>query len=449
MTRSVSSSGNGRSLGSTAFLLAMVIFGVIGYFIADYYGVQQRLVGMLTWLVIFGFIFTTRLIFYAMTLLPEDVENRQEQAFNLIWQHYFSGKINSQGESPWEGVPPSLVSFRAGVVDSHVVLAIGRGQGFSRAAGPGYVQLEKGEFIKHVIDLRDQQRSQRIELTTRDGIPLRAKLVVTFRLKRLHLNELSELDLVGVDERTPYPHDATAVFQVSYFSSYGEGEQEISWRSRIVPLVAAEIIAEIANYTLDEVYQLNEPEVTHGDVLETTRVTHLVQTNLSETLQEQGIELVHIELNDITLPEDVYRQRIANWQTHWQNEARLQRAKGDAQAQRLLDEARAEAEIALINQMLGSIEEAEWAQDISVSDVVMMVAVQAMEQAAVEMPTLIPSQMIQTLSQLQLLTAEAGVTPTNALPLENPDNLASTESDLYDLSEEVHEEAENNETAEP
>lgn len=386
--------------GSTLFYLALLVLPIVGGFLSwDYFGVQQGLLGAAVWLVLFGLIFVARVAFYSITLLPPDLPNRQEQAFNLILQHYLSPPPTAANGREWDGVPPSLDKFRAGVVDSHIVLALGRGEGFARAAGPGYIQLRADERIKHVLDLRHHQRQQVIQAVTRDGIPLKTDLTVVFRVRRQADEEAAD--------NNPYPYDPSAIFQVSYFSTYGEGESEIAWTERVVPLAAAELIAEIANYTLDEVYT-RAPFLPNSKTrLEPDKVEEAVQLRLQNRLLESGVEIVAIQLGNITLPENVNQQRIANWQAHWQRQSQVELARGDAAALQSMEQARAAAELDFIRQIMDTIEQNAPSGGWRLTDVVNLATVQALESGTAALTANaatnpeMPSQLMNTLAYLQ------------------------------------------------
>lgn len=369
-----------RGFGSTLFYGALLVLPVVGGLVSwDYFGVRQGLLGAAAWLVIFGLIFTARVFFYSISLLPPDLENRQEQAFSLILQHYFSGVPHTASGREWDGVPPSLDKFRAGVVDSHIVLALGKGEGFSRPAGPGYVQLRQGEYIKHVLDLRHHQRQETVQAVTRDGLPLSTRLTVTFRVRRLPEGEAAD--------DNPYPYDTTAIFQVSYFSTYGEGESEIAWTERVVPLATAELVAELSNYTLDEVYTLSEPRQASGlTPLEAEKVEQAVHQRLQNHLLESGVEIVAIQMGELRLPPEVRQQRIANWQADWQRLALVQLAKGDAAALQRMEQARSTAELDFIRHILESIEQAQPHAQASLNDVVTLATLHAIESTVSTIP---------------------------------------------------------------
>ena len=369
--------------GAMPFYAAAFLLPVVGGLLADYYGYWHGLLGAAWWAALFAVVFLVRVAFYAITLLPPDLPNRQEEAFTLILQHYWeAGRPLTAETHNWDGVPPSIERFRAGVVDSHVVLALGKGDGFARAAGAGYVQLRKGEFIKHVLDLRPHRREQRVNVVTRDGIPCTMQMAVVFCVRRLTAEQIAEQ---GAEEK-PYPYDPSAIFQVSYFSTYGEGESEIPWTERIIPLAEVELVTELANYTVDQLH-VQPSRTAAGHRLEMEKLEALVRQRLQQRLLENGVEIVAVELGDVLLPEDVRQQRIANWQADWQRQAQVALAQGDAGALQRLEEARTAAELAFVRQIMAAIEQNPPTGSWRLTDVVNLAALQALEGGAGEMPS--------------------------------------------------------------
>jgi hypothetical protein len=376
------------------FAGAVLVVALVAFFLPDYNGHWQGVVGVGVVAVVAVIALVTGLAYNASFLLSQEIENWYEEGYNLLWQQFSTGGVPADLPADQKEIPPSVRTFGAGVVDSHIVLALGRGALFNRAVGPGYVKLERGEYIKEVIDLREHYRNQPIQAVTRDGIPLETTLSVIFRVRRL------PADLAP--ENAPYPHDPEAIFQLSYFSSIAENGQELTWLERVVPLVAAELVAEVANYNLDEVYQLDlAEEEWEKTALDPEKVKKEVLQRVQEQLRPHGIEVVSIALGDWSLPEHVRKQRIVNWQADWQRRAYVELAKGDAMAIQQMEEARVKTELELIRHIMDTIEGMGWNDRMALSDVVTLVAIEALEDAAADVPNLIPSQLMNTIEQLQ------------------------------------------------
>lgn len=377
------------------FVLTLVVFAALGFFWSDYYGIRHGILGLLVWVVIFLMTFMFGVAYNALFILSADIDNWYEEGFRLILENFFSGGgVDHRMSRAYEGVPPSIDVMGAGVLDSHIVLALGRGPLFSRAVGPGYVKMEAGEHIKHIIDLRDHVRRTELKAVTRDGIPMESTMTVRFHVRRLPPEDANTDD--------PYHHDPQAIFQVFYFSSYGEGENEIPWTDRIAPLAAAELVAELGNYTLDEVYTLNNTRGPHP--LDIERVKRQVREALNQQLEPNGITVASIDVDNFVLPEEVQQQRIINWQSRWQKQALVEMARGDAAAVEQIQQAQMQVEIALIRQIIDSIEQMKWPHH-DLTDVVTLAAVEELESAASDVHSLMPPHMMNTLSEWEMMVA--------------------------------------------
>jgi len=373
-----------------------VLFGVM-FFLEDQVGFRFGFVGALLWVAIFGIIFALGVAFHALFILPPSIDNWYREGITLLWNHFRGNVARAQAEKEYDGVPPSIERLGAGVVDSHVVLALGRGGNFSRAAGPGYVKLEPGEHIRLVVDLRPHLRQRRVRAVTRDGIPFETAVSVTFRVRRLAEGDHPE--------NIPYPFDPAAIFQVSYFRSIGEGEFEIPWTDHVAPMVADAFVSELSNYTLDEVYDINHLDGS-STVMKPERIKKNVQQQVQDRLTQRGIELVSVGLGDLSLPEDVTVQRIANLQAEWQRQAQLQKTKDDVLTMHQLEEAKATAEVELIKQIVDTIEHIDWSDETDISNVITLVTIEALESAASDEKLSLHPQILQTLSQIQELIGD-------------------------------------------
>jgi len=337
-------------------------------------------------------VFALGIAFHALFILPPSIENWYREGLTLLWNHFQGSVARSSKTKEHDGVPPSIEALGAGVVDSHVVLALGRGGNFSRAAGPGYVKLNPGERILHVVDLRPQYRQRRVRAVTRDGIPFETIVSATFRVRRLAEGDHSA--------NVPYPYDPKAVFEVSYFNTIGEGEFEIKWTEHVAPMVANSFISELSNYTLDEVYNIEHIDGT-STVMKPERIKKNVFQQVQDQLATNGIELVEVGLGDMALPEDVTAQRIANLQASWQRQAQIQQTKDEVMAVQQLEEARATAEVELIKQIIDTIEHLNLDEGTDISDVITLVTIEALENAAHDEGVSLQPQILQTLSQVQ------------------------------------------------
>lgn len=374
---------------------ALFLLGVVPYFFADYWGVPFGFLGTAVWLFTFLLTFLLGVAYHALSLLPAEIDNWYEEGIRLILQNYFAGGVDEDPNLRNPDLPPSMRIMRAGMIDSHLVLVLGRGPHFSRAAGPGYVKLEKGEHIRQIIDLRTHRRQTQLEAMTRDGIPLKATLRVDFHIRRLPPEEVP----AGV----PFPYDPEAIFAAYTFSSFGEAEAEIPWMERVAPMSAATALTEISSYTLDDAYQTIAP-TPRWRALDPTRLQHQLKMMLNEKLAGHGIEIADLTLFDWRLPEDVLAQRIINWQRKWEKQMRTVLNQQEVDWAMLVAQMQGAANVELVQQIMRHVEQIgqsdEWL------DVVTLLSMDALEDAATEVSGEMPSQIWETLSELQVMAAQ-------------------------------------------
>lgn len=293
-----------------------------------------------------------------MFTLPDGVESGNEEGLRLIWRYYFYERKSRTGTPKVDGIPPAVYQLGAGIVDSNIMLGIGRRRGFSRSIGPGFVQLASNEFIQQVIDLRHHFREMRVEGVTRDGIPLEVIIGVKFMVDRV--------DIEAHSEEIPYPVDDQAIFKVSYFATVEEGESMIIWSERVAPIAGAALVSELATYPLDEIYPMGLERV--GPVREAPirmlkRVEQQVFKAVEKKLRGHGLTLVDITVSDLVLPEDIHREHITNLQQIWQ-------AEMQADNQRSAEEIRADAIIGFVQEVVGEAENRYQSGGERMSDVI-------------------------------------------------------------------------------
>ncbi|MCA9973261.1 MAG: SPFH domain-containing protein, partial [Anaerolineales bacterium] len=282
-----------------------------------------------------------------------------------------------------DALPDSFKALRAGMVRSHQALALGRGNSFQRAAGPGFITLFGGETIRQVIDLRPHVRREPVKATTRDGIPVETAVFVTFRIRQ------NPLDVV--DDAVQYPYDRDAIFQVSYAGSIDSTAQPLPWTEQLGPRVAAMLVLEMAQVTLDDLYRLDDASATP-----LADMAQRMQQELARTAAPQGLEVLNVAIDQLQLPEDVLAQRLRNWQAHWEREIQVRQAVGDAEAVRRIKKARARVQIEIIDRITQNIEAMRRSDAADLPDIVMLRMIQALEEAMADrsINAVIPEQII-------------------------------------------------------
>lgn len=354
--------------------LAIISPIVAGLFFADARGVPYGWLIAVIWTAVLLASFAFGIFYYAQFVLPSHSgENWWEGVAMILRAASRSGPPSNPvalksfapsfpGE---ELLPPSFASLQAGMLPSHLVLALSRGGSFARAAGPGFVRLQTGERITQVIDLRRHVRSQELTINTRDGIPLESMVRVSFQVRE------STTTVPG--ERLPYPYDSSAVFQVSQLSSVDEHGRIQPWSEHVAPQAATIAVSEFAQFTLDELSA--DPLIFNG-------IERRIKHQLFATFEPFGIRVHGVQVAAENVPEQIVAQRLATWRAPWESRLRILSAAEDEEVQQQFRLARARAQIEIIEKIIDSIDDMRGAEDASLSDIVAIRVVDALEDAS-------------------------------------------------------------------
>lgn len=290
-------------------------------------------------------------------------------------------KKKSTADKDIDKLPESLKILNAGFIRGYQVLAITSGSSYVRPAGPGFVVLYGNETIWRVIDLRPQRRSQTVKTKTRDGIPVETSVTVTFRVKQ---------DESGDDEDLLYPFDREAIFHVSYDETVDEQGQRRPWTQQLTPPAATTLANEIPKYSLDELIRAGDAVSPLEEIKQT------IMRELQRRFLPKGIEVLAVGIGGLKLPDGVRDQQFLTWQTEWQRRIRSENATGNAEVVRRMKQARARAQIEIIENITHSIETMRREEDTDLSQIIMLRMIEALEDAvsAGSVQALVPQQII-------------------------------------------------------
>lgn len=369
--------------GLGILLLAIVLLGAIGAFLADANGVPFGVAGALLWggAALVTFILGTAYI--SRRLLPIWGNVGWSEGFRLLWRNYTLGAANMlYGRRAADSTPsakkkrpagdepaPSFKLLGAGFLYSHQAVAITRGNGYSRADGPGLVLLRSDETIGQMFDLRPQSRSLPVKAITRDGIPVETSVSVTFMVRRPSPDQRRARSLSTND--LPYPYDRDALFDLTYTHSVADGDKR-DWTEQVAPQAATMLVTEIGKYTLDQL-------LVSAGAEPMSQIKDRIKADLkeqqgdgdSQTLS-RGIDIAGVGIGPLRLPADVTIKRLTSWQVEWQNRISQEVVSGDLEAQQLYHQARVRAQIDNIEHLLTSIEAMRKQSGVELHEVVMM-----------------------------------------------------------------------------
>jgi regulator of protease activity HflC (stomatin/prohibitin superfamily) len=384
-----------KDWGILGLLLALLLLLLVGAFLEDSQGVSHEFLVSVSWLFIATLAFLLLLIYFAQYVSPLRGEEGWAAGFLLLLQAYMKAgekrlefssedkkkKKKSAARSDVDTLPSSLKSLHAGFIRGYEVLALTRGSSYVRPAGPGFVVLYKGEQIWRVIDLRPQRRSQPVKAKTRDGIPIETSISVTFQVRR---------DPAGGENDLLYPFDRDAIFHVSYDETVDELGQRRPWTHQLTPPAAGILSNEIPKHSLDELTRA----VDGVSPLEAIKQT--ITRDLQRRFMPKGIEVLSVGIGGLTLPDGVRDQQFLTWQADWLRKIRAEYASSDVEVDRRMRQARARAQIDIIENITHSIETMRRDEDADLSQIIMLRMIEALEDAvsAGSVQALVPQQII-------------------------------------------------------
>ncbi|WP_420642040.1 SPFH domain-containing protein [Candidatus Leptofilum sp.] len=420
-----------KEWGMIGLLLALLVLLPIAAFLSDTQGTRHSWFGAFSWLLFIGLTFVLLLIYYAQFVSPLRGEDGWIAGFLLLLQAYvkvgedrldFSGddkskKKKSKARTEVDKLPSSLKSLNAGFIRGYQVLAITKGSSYVRPAGPGFVVLYRGEQIWRVIDLRPQRRSQPVKAKTRDGIPVETSVWVLFQVKRAD---------GGDDDDLLYPFDREAIFQVSYDETVDEQGRHRPWTAQLTPPAAAILTNEIPKFSLDELLHAVD------GVAPLEAIKQTITRNLQRRFLPKGIEVLSVGIGGLTLPDGVRDQQFLTWQAEWLRKIQAENATGNAEVVRRMQQARARAQIEIIENITHSIETMRREEDADLSQIIMLRMIEALEGAVSggSVQALVPQQIIAGLVGDASRQMQSWVSPPKVRRLKvDPPSLSSGEND--------------------
>lgn len=243
-------------------------------------------------------------------------------------------KAMPQGNPEGPGGPCLFIIFN----DSAVVTE--RAGRRIAVAGPQVYTAGRFEKIYQTLDLRPQTRSSTATCITRDGIPIKAQVGATYRIR--WKGEPSA--------KFPYPVDPDALLQAAAGQAvydFGEGKEVRTWAERVGGNIDVELRNIIARYRLDELLESRDPGLKpRADLMR----------NLTEGLRKMtanyGAEILEVRLDAFEFDPDlqwIKQQWMDTWRVPWEGQVQVRKAQADAGAIRLKEMAQSYAQLELIS----------------------------------------------------------------------------------------------------
>lgn len=359
-------------------VIGLILF-VVWLWMSQSEGTTPSSLGAFIWLGIFLVFWLLGILYYAQYVMPYRTQDSWGEGIQTLTKPYSDGvekifepkrrrRAGGRLDPSLQALPDSFREVGGGLLKSHQVLALSQGAAFSRAAGPGFVRLGKGERITHLIDLRLQSRTEEVEANTRDGIPLKTAVTVKFRVRQ------EEDD--GEEDPLLYPYDKEAIFLVSQLSSRDSENGIRPWTEQLAPQAATMLVSELAQYTLNQIYQTD-----NSGRQPLAEIRDRILRELSQAFGYYRIDIMGVSVRRLELPSEVETQRIEIWQADWERKIQMAQAAGNAEAVRRIRRARARAQIEIIENILQNIEAAKRSDNVNLTKIVTLRAMDVLNQA--------------------------------------------------------------------
>jgi regulator of protease activity HflC (stomatin/prohibitin superfamily) len=222
----------------------------------------------------------------------------------------------------------------------------------TRICGPGFLLTDRWEFICSVVDLRLQKGvyEPEEEILTKDGIPLRIRFTVLYRIMG---------DEVALIAEGRYRINQEAIRRAVLGAA--------DWREQTEIVAKATLRDTIAGYYLDEIYDPRGVSF-HGSDSPRGPLQATLRDRLNDESQRWGVEIVKVTLDEIRMPDEVKHRMLEAWDVNWgqiielakartETYALLTRAWGQTLALSEAEEVKATTRINLIRGILGEVED--------------------------------------------------------------------------------------------
>lgn len=241
---------------------------------------------------------------------------------------------------------------------------------FSRILGPGVHNLGRLEYVRAILDLRQQERSaEDVAAMTKDGIGVQAAITVTFRL-----SSGGETPTRG----QPFPYDEEAVRTAAYAETVSDDGKVSTWDQLPLGRARGILAGIVAKYRLDEILF---PDAPASEPYYTIRQE--LTRKLRAALADLGIELTGVHVGRLELPEPVSHQYLEYWQAQWKTQIQLSRANGIASAVEEKERARAEAEVTMIQAIIEGVRRAQYSgSPAAMREIIALRLIEALEKMA-------------------------------------------------------------------
>lgn len=235
------------------------------------------------------------------------------------------------------------------IASSHYAIPLTMGTRDTRVGGYGTIFTGRWEHPRALVDLRPQARIRMVRALTRDGIPVKVSVTAVFQIDRRRAKS------DGL-----YPFDPQTVFAAVHaqgVSPSQEGKpEELGWEHIVIDKAAALVRDTMTRMLLDHLLE-NDQE---GEKPPREALRDVVKGELAQAMKPHGIQVMGIGLSNIEVEdEEVLKQRAESWKADWERRRLEIEARGEAEAIRLVEEARTDAQRQMIAALTDAFQQLE------------------------------------------------------------------------------------------
>jgi hypothetical protein len=342
--------------GRFIIIILILVLLLFGFFVGPIRALTNEI--LVGGLVNLCAVFVIMAVFFYFTLwlagphvLPVDPRNKTEKANarRLLRRYALGGRVTMAVVREGAALPGPHGENRdsvsgVGVVDADSVsiFTLHSPLALSRIRGTGLVFTREHEFLKQIIDLRIQLRFRDFTYITRDGISVKARVVMRFQIDSTVFNK----NLHAHDSKHPYPVPITwsipAVRRTLQKMQAADSTGTLSnWSDIPIFIANGALRAIISEYTFDQLTKPQDPEANpRGDIraaLDKRVRPFLLQSGIKVLVLGVGLfapnDLNVDKVFDPEKPEidKITQQRINTWKAEW--ESRINRLRGETQAE--------------------------------------------------------------------------------------------------------------------
>ncbi|MGC9358607.1 MAG: hypothetical protein ACP5GX_12100 [Anaerolineae bacterium] len=304
---------------------------------------------------------------------------------------------------------------------------------------PAYVKLEAFERMYAAVDLRPRHWVYTVGALSKEGIPIKCKVDVSF--------QIDDRETVATAGQV-HPADPKAVLKAGTATWVREEERfedKMDWTGRvIISNTEGTLRGMLAQTSLDEIIPIKRTprdretqEVISGDsvtglgesqISEDKDAREVTRRRLERDLRERlersceslGVKILNVHVGHLEVEEEISQQWLDLWRATWRKWATQQIGKAKAQRIQIVEDARRDAQIALVNRIAEIVKQIGGETDRFASSTLALRFISAMretEDATEWLKIHLPSQSLETFEKLRKIVLQDK--PTTALDTGN------------------------------